>query len=213
MSEQMNTQIHAIREEIARLETYDKQGESYANAEGRHGWRNPIRADTGPLLESLVLAAGSKRLLEIGTAHGLSALYLVLGMGKGAVLNTVEFHEETARDSAERMGRLGVPVTVIHGEAGEVIRERLTGQYDLVFLDAQKSHYHGQLTELMARGLVGPGTVVLADNVIDREAECREFLDWWVTRGAQHRIVPTECGLLVGRLTEAEFQGSDEWGR
>ena len=65
MSEQMNTQIHAIREEIARLETYDNQGESYANAEGRHGWRNPIRADTGPLLESLVLAAGSKRLLEI----------------------------------------------------------------------------------------------------------------------------------------------------
>ena len=44
------TERSAVRCAIDALELLDKQGPSYATAEGRHGWRNPIRGDTGPLL-------------------------------------------------------------------------------------------------------------------------------------------------------------------
>lgn len=200
----MNAQMKAVLQEIENLETYEKQGESYANADGRHGWRNPIREDTGAILEALTLAAAPKRVLEIGTAHGLSALYFVAGLAdwSAAHIDTIEFHEEVAAATAERMAGLGVPVRVLCGEAGEVIAGELEGHYDMVFFDAQKSLYRSQLQGLLDRGLIGPGTVLLADNVNDRREECADFVAWFSEQGLAHRIVPTECGLLVCRLPE-----------
>lgn len=188
-----------IESTIAELETYAKHGESYTNADGRYGWRNPIRADTGGLLQALTVTTAPKRALEIGTAHGLSALYLVSGMPEGAHLDTIEFHEEVGRNAQALMDECAVPVKVLIGEARAVIGG-LTEPYDLVFFDAQKNQYHPQLLDLLERKLIGPGSVLLADNVIDREEECRAFLDWFVENGVEHHIVPTECGLLVARL-------------
>ena len=68
--------------EIELLEKFSKQEESYTNSSGSYGWRNPIRSDTGIILQSLVIAEDPVRILEIGTAHGLSALYLALGMNE-----------------------------------------------------------------------------------------------------------------------------------
>lgn len=77
-----------IEAAIRELETYNKQGESYTDATGRYGWRNPIRADTGDLLRILTIAANPFRILEIGAGHGLSTLYLAGGLAitKTAVL-------------------------------------------------------------------------------------------------------------------------------
>lgn len=188
-----------ISEAIAELETYAKRGESYTNADGRFGWRNPIRADTGDLLHGLALASGAKRALEIGTAHGLSALYLVSGMDEDAHLDTIEFHQEVGKQAQALMDACAVPVKVLIGEAREVI-SGLETPYDLVFFDAQKDQYCPQLMDLLDRKLIGKGTLLLADNVTDREEECRPFLDWFVANGVGHHIVPTECGLLVARL-------------
>ena len=80
------------------------------------------------------------------------------------------------------------------GEAGEVIENQLDSHYDLVFFDAQKSLYHGQLLALLEKGLIGPGTLLLADNVNDRRAECEAFVAWFA-----------EKGLLVCRLPD-DFQ-------
>mgnify|MGYP002635725975 CR=1 FL=1 len=85
------------------------------------------------------------------------------------------------------------------GEAMDVIG-RLNGTYELVFFDAQKSHYYQQLNLLIDKGLIGKGTVLLADNVIDRKEECNEFLNWFIENNITHSIIPTECGLLVATL-------------
>jgi predicted O-methyltransferase YrrM len=188
-----------IRQEIAHLESFSKRGESYSDGKGRYGWRNPIREDTGSLLTALVVAASPKRMLEIGTAHGLSALYLVSGMPACGVLHTIEFDEAVADDTQRRMDACGVPVKVLRGEALQVIAG-LEDRYDLVFFDAQKDQYLPQLQALLAGGLVGPGTTLLADNVTDRRAECQPFLDWISANGLRHQILPTECGLLVATI-------------
>lgn len=193
--------FQAVRLEIELLESYSKQGESYADAKGRHGWRNPIRKDTGSLLQAITLAVAPSRILEIGTAHGLSALYLACGMSykSESVLDTIEFDVAVASEAQLRMDRLSLPVKVWTGEAMEVIRE-FTVPYDLVFFDAQKNQYYNQLQLLLERKLIGKGSVVLADNVTDRAEECQAFLDWFTLEQVAHFIIPTECGLLVAKL-------------
>jgi predicted O-methyltransferase YrrM len=188
-----------VRREIELLESYNKQGESYSDGRGRYGWRNPIRGDTGGLLQALVVAADPSRILEIGTAHGLSALYLISGARSGTTMDTIEFDADVAVETQQRMDACNMPVNVCCGEALEVI-EGLEGRYDLVFFDAQKNQYKPQLEKLLERGLAGSGTLLLADNVIDRAEECADFLRWFIDRDIPHHIIGTECGLLVAKL-------------
>ena len=68
------------------------------------------------------------------------------------------------------------------------------------FFDAQKSHYFQQLNLLIEKNLIQKGSVLLADNVIDRQEECHEFLNWFTENNINHTIIPTECGLLVATL-------------
>lgn len=188
----------AVIAEIEKLELLDKQGESYTNSEGRYGWRNPIRQDTGKILTSLLLAKNPARVLEIGTAHGLSTLYLMLGMNASkAAIDTIEFDQEVAESTQQRMDRLQVPVNVLMGDAEEVI-DRLEESYDVVFFDAQKNKYFDQLIALLNRGCIKSGTLILADNVSDRREECSQFLKWFSENDKEHTVIDTECGLLVG---------------
>lgn len=189
-----------IEKTIADLETYSKQGESYTNDSGSYGWRNPIRQDTGRILQSVVAASMPKRMLEIGTAHGLSALYLMQGTDKVTChLDTIEFDEAVAHQAQGLMNKLNLPVSVLAGEAMAII-EQLKEPYDLVFLDAQKSHYGKQIKRLVEKGLVGKNTVILADNVLDRANEVSDFIAWFEEHKIPYKTIPTECGLLVSRL-------------
>ncbi len=189
-----------IEKSIIELESYNKQGDSYTNDKGAFGWRNPIRQDTGRILQGIVSASAPKRMLEIGTAHGLSALYLIQGTDKVSCrLDTIEFDDAVANQSQQLMDRLNVPVRVLSGEAMAII-DTLNEPYDLVFLDAQKSHYGKQIKRLTEKGLVGKNTVILADNVLDRATEVADFIAWFDENKIPYTIIPTECGLLVSRL-------------
>lgn len=190
-----------IKKELELLETYSKQGESYTNSEGRYGWRNPIRSDTGDIMRCMTIAAHPSRTLEIGTGHGLSTLYIAAGLENPTEqhIDTLEFDADVASSSQERFDKCKVPVKVWQGDAIDAIA-KLSGHYDLIFFDAQKNHYHSQLMALLERKLIGPGSVILADNVIDRQSECQDFLDWFNEQNINHYILQTECGLLVARL-------------
>jgi predicted O-methyltransferase YrrM len=201
ITKQIGMKTTVISSEIQQLETYSKQGDSYTDNNGRYGWRNPIRTDTGSLLTGLVISTAPKHILEIGTGHGLSTLYLASGLEVpyAATIDSIEFDPGVAASTQARMNDCKAPVTVHTGDALDVIAQ-LEGYFDLVFLDAQKNMYLSHLLALMARNLIGAGTVILADNVVDRQVECQSFLDWFVDEGINHEIIPTECGLLVARL-------------
>ncbi len=115
------------------------------------------------------------------------------------IFDTIEFDPLVANDTQERFDKLNIPIKVLSGEAMEVI-SKLETNYDLVFFDAQKSHYFKQLNLLIERGLIGKNTLLLADNVIDRQDECADFLNWFKSNKINHTIIPTECGLLVATL-------------
>lgn len=187
--------IGSIQAVIDRLELMPKQGEAYDH-KGRHGWANPIRQDTGPLLTALALAARPANILEIGTAHGLSLCYIAKG-ANGAKLSTIEWDEARAKDAEQNFEDAGMHVEVINGDALKII-PTFQRRFGFVFLDANKDGYLEQIQLLIQYGLLMPGCTIVADNVIDRQTECQPFLDFM--KQYPHIILQTECGLLVGRI-------------
>lgn len=181
---------------IDRVETMPKQGDSYDHM-GRHGWRNPIRSDTGLILQALVLARRPWRMLEIGTGLGLSGCYLASALPKGATMTTIEWEATAAEIATMNFSEAKLPVSVMVGDALKIL-PTLEEQFDFVFMDANKDGYLEQLMLLQSHRLLYNNCIIVADNVIDRQTECQNFLDYML--GYPHVIINTECGLLVGRI-------------
>ncbi len=123
----------------------------------------------GRLLGLLARAVGARRVLEVGTLGGYSAICLARGLTEGGLLVTAELephHAEVARANLERAG-LADRVEVRVGPASETLRALAregAEPFDLVFIDADKSGYPEYFE--LALGLVRVGSVIVADNVV-----------------------------------------------
>lgn len=123
-----------------------------------------IRLKSAKILGDLVKENNPKRILEIGTATGFSAL-VMLKNAPGAVLTTIEKDEkrlEIARQIFEKYN-VSSQVTTILGDANEQVKH-LQGMFDFIFLDGPKSHYGKQFPYLLNHLEIG-GTIV-CDNVL-----------------------------------------------
>lgn len=191
-----------IWETILELEKLDKQGESYTNSQGKFGWRNPIRSDTGPILTSLVMAKSPDNILELGTGYGLSTLYLLLGNYKNVSIKiaTVEMDEKVAQITCDRFQKLSLPIEVYQGEISQVIERQLSLKFDLIFFDAQKDMYYKHLQELLEKDLIAKNCLIIADNVLDRSEEVKNFIDWFDQNKKDKCIIETTCGLMVATI-------------
>lgn len=184
-----------LDEVLTRLSQMPRQGQAYDHM-GRHGWSNPIRKDTGLLLQVLTASVNPKRILEIGTAHGESLMNIHKGAPE-AELHTIEWLPEMATEARQNFAEAELAVTVHNGDAMQII-DKLPMGFDLVFLDANKDGYLEQIQKLKKGLHLKPGCWVFADNVIDRQTECQNFLDYM--KGCSSVVFPTECGLLVGQV-------------
>ncbi|MHB1906421.1 MAG: O-methyltransferase [Acidimicrobiales bacterium] len=123
----------------------------------------------GRLLELLARSMRARRILEVGTLGGYSAICLARGLVEGGGLVTAELephHAEVARANVERAG-LADRVEVRVGPAAETLSALARegrDPFDLVFIDADKTGY-SQYFEL-ALDLVRVGTLIVADNVV-----------------------------------------------
>ncbi len=125
----------------------------------------------GRLLEMLVRMLRPRRVLEIGTFTGYSALSMAAGLEDGAELHTVEVDdelEEFIRSYFDRSEH-GHKIRLHIGSALE-IAPRLGGEFDLVFIDGDKREYPAYYRMLMGddngKPLVHSGSVLIADNIL-----------------------------------------------
>jgi predicted O-methyltransferase YrrM len=119
----------------------------------------------GRLLELLARLCGARAILEIGTLAGYSTIWLARALPEGGRLVTLEAdprHARVARSNLERAGLSDV-VEVVEGPALETL-PRLSGPFDLVFIDADKQRSADYLA--LALELSRPGTLIVADNVV-----------------------------------------------
>ena len=93
----------------------------------------------GRFFELLVHATGAKRILEVGTFTGYSALSMAAALPEDGRIDTLEIEPGTPRSrSATSTAARTVPRSRLHlGPAIETI-EKLEGEFDFVFIDADK---------------------------------------------------------------------------
>ena len=126
-----------------------------------------IRRDTEQLMVSLLKKHWPERILEIGTALGYSACVMATALPTAEV-TTVEVQERSYWDAKEAIARLGLDgrIRQILGDGREAEEELLAEgkTFDMVFIDAAKSHYR----EYFDSGLpmLLPGGLILCDNVL-----------------------------------------------
>jgi caffeoyl-CoA O-methyltransferase len=118
----------------------------------------------GRLLHLLVAVTGARAILEIGTFSGYSALAMAEALPPDGHLDTLELDPNHARKAREHLHEAGERRVVVHeGVALETLGS-LSGPYDLVFIDADKAAYPDYLEAVL--GLVRPGALIVADNVL-----------------------------------------------
>ena len=119
----------------------------------------------GRLLELLVYALRPRRVLELGTYSGYSALSMAAGLPEGGHIDTCEVDEHHAEVARRYIGRspFGDRITVHVGPALETI-ERLAGEFDFVFVDADKENYGNYYEALLPR--LARGGLMAFDNTL-----------------------------------------------
>jgi len=119
----------------------------------------------GRLLALLSRLIAPRRILEIGTYTGYSALCLAEGLVPGGILTTIEANEELEARAQDyfRRSEKADQIQMIIGKAAEVI-PGLDGPFDLVFIDADKASYSLYFDLVIDK--VRSGGLIIADNVL-----------------------------------------------
>ena len=130
----------------------------------------------GRFLELLVFALQAKRVLELGTFTGYSSLSMAMGLPEGRHVDTCEISEERAEVARRFHARspYGERITIHMGPALETI-ERLGGEWDFVFVDADKTsyllYYEALVPRLAVTGLMAFDNTLWSGRVVDDEAD------------------------------------------
>ncbi len=119
----------------------------------------------GRLLSMISQMVRPKRILEIGTFTGYSALCLAEGLTEDGLLYTIEINPEYEKMAMDYISKSGYQAKIrLHvGDALEII-PRLEDKFDLVFIDAAKISYPFYFELIMDK--IESGGFILADNLL-----------------------------------------------
>ena len=128
-------------------------------------------AAQGQLLRMFVQMTGAKRVLELGTFTGYSAICLASGLPSGGHLDTLELNDELEDLILEGFERAGLSEKIdLHiGDCKETLQRLNAGMsedkmYDIVYIDANKREYCEYYD--LVFDMIRPGGLILADNVL-----------------------------------------------
>ena len=124
-----------------------------------------IRTETQNLLKLLLAMNRPKRILEVGTAVGFSALLMEYFNPADCKITTIENYQKRipiAQENFRKAGKCQV-IELLEGDAAQVLKT-LTEPYDFIFMDAAKGQYIHFLKDVMR--LLEPGGVLVSDNVL-----------------------------------------------
>jgi len=128
----------------------------------------------GRFLEFLVYATGARRILELGTFSGYSAVSMAAALPTGGRIDSCEVDETYASVARRYIEEAGYAdrITIHLGPAIETI-DRLDGEFDFVFIDADKpnyvNYYEAVLSRLSEGGLIAADNTLWSGRVLDEE--------------------------------------------
>lgn len=119
--------------------------------------------ETIKMIELLIRLGRISNILEVGTAIGYSAIRMV---NAGAEhIDTIEINQDAARVAAENVKRAKAEdkIHIIKGDAKEIL-PTLSGEYDMIFIDAAKGQYNEFFNHCMR--MLKKGGLLVSDNVL-----------------------------------------------
>lgn len=124
-----------------------------------------IMDDTLEVVDGILTELKPKRILEIGTAVGYSAICFSEYLQKGGKIDTIERDRERIEEAKKNIEKVGVAdkITIYEGDAVEIL-PTLNNQYDVVFIDAAKGKYPFFLKEALR--MINENGIILADNIL-----------------------------------------------
>ena len=124
-----------------------------------------VLPDTGALLHALTRLGGARRVLEIGTAIGYSAIWMATALPDDGLLISLERDAGRAGRAREHLRAAGLDgrASVMVGDAARYLH-KIAGPFDLIFQDGDKPGYLTMLVRL--HDLLRPGGILVTDNVL-----------------------------------------------
>lgn len=124
-----------------------------------------IRPQMQSLLKLLLAIKQPKRILEVGTAIGFSAILMSEYGPADLKITTIEKYEKRIPLAKENFKKAGKEesITLLEGDATEILKE-LDGTFDLIFMDAAKGQYIHFLPDILR--LLPAGGLLISDNVL-----------------------------------------------
>ena len=166
----------------------------------------------GNLLKILSLLVQPKNVLEIGTFTAYATLWLADGLADGGVVHTIEkdvILEDFILSTIEKYGyedRIKLHI----GNAMEII-DQIEGDFDLIFIDADKANYPAYFEKCVSR--LRSGGLIIADNILwygkvvlpvkdsDKETKAIKLFNETVSKDPRFDslILPIRDGIMVAR--------------
>ena len=124
-----------------------------------------IRKEMQSFLKVLLAMQKPKRILEVGTAVGFSAILMSEYVTEECEITTIEKYEKRIPIARENFRRAGKEkqITLLEGDAMEVMQS-LKEPYDFIFMDAAKGQYIHYMPEAVR--LLSDGGILMSDNVL-----------------------------------------------
>jgi caffeoyl-CoA O-methyltransferase len=141
-----------------------------------HGDMN-IPCRDGRFLFDFIIRNGYKRGLEIGTYNGYSTLWLGLAFQRnGGQVITIEIDSVSGQEAARNFQKAGL-TNVIDSRINDAFEEipRIEGEFDFIFIDANKEDYAKFFKLLKDR--IAPGGAIVGHNVINYARDMSDFMD------------------------------------
>lgn len=166
----------------------------------------------GNLLKVLSLLVQPKNVLEIGTFTAYATLCLADGLADGGVVHTIEkdvILEDFILSTIEKYGYED-RIKLHLGNAMEII-DQIEGDFDLIFIDADKANYPAYFEKCVSR--LRSGGLIIADNILwygkvvlpvkdsDKETKAIKLFNETVSKDSRFDslILPIRDGIMVAR--------------
>lgn len=124
-----------------------------------------IMDDTLEVMKKYLIELRPRRILEIGTAVGYSAMCFSEFLSEDGIIDTIERDEERIKEAKVNIKKVGVEdkINIYEGDAVEIL-PTLNEKYDAVFIDAAKGKYPFFLKESLR--MLNTNGVIFADNIL-----------------------------------------------
>lgn len=127
-----------------------------------------VTSGVGAALTVLAAASKASTVVEVGTGAGVSGVCLLRGLGRNAVLTTIDSDVDHLRAAREAYAEAGVPgnrTRTISGRAAEVLPRLTDAAYDMVFIDADKPSFPVYVTQAVR--LLKRGGLLVVNDALD----------------------------------------------